>query len=127
MSKEKVFAAAEAYIEKSNQHCLVLTLDDDKAAFEACGERDILRALQDHPDVLEKLEKIFLDAAKKKAPETKLGPDRIPRLLPKLFACPGTKLWKGVAIRRTLFWKLHEHHSYVLLGQFQFGNFCHIL
>ena len=102
MSKEKVFAAAEAYIEGSNQHCVVLALDADKAAFEACGDSDILRALQDHPDVMEKLEKIFLDAAKNKLPETKLEPERIPRLLPKLFACPGSKLWKGVAIRRQL-------------------------
>ena len=99
MSKEKVFAATKAFIEGSNQNCLFLSLNDEKDALEGFGDSDILKALKDHPDVVEKLKDIFIDANKKK---NNLEPEKFPRMLPKLFACPGTKLWKGVAIRRQL-------------------------
>lgn len=102
MSKEKVFAATEAYLRNKNENIIVFTLDDEKLKLEGFGDDVWVKTLQDNPDLMDKLQEVFANAANAANDGTKLVKDRFPRLLPKLFACPGSKAWKGVDIRKQL-------------------------
>ena len=94
MSKEKVFAATEAYLRNKNENIIVFTLDDEQLQLEGFEDAVWVKTLQDNPDVMDKLQEVFVNAATEDG--TKLVKDRFPRLLPKLFA------WKGVEIKKHL-------------------------
>ena len=98
MSKNKLLAASKGVVQKKNEHCLVLTLSQDRTNVEASGDNVWIKAALENPDLFAKLKDALVTAAENLEPEQKLLHERFPKTYPKLFACPGTKKWKGVKI-----------------------------
>ena len=102
MSRKKLFAASKAFVKTRNEHCIVLTLSQDKTTLEASGDEVWIKAALERPDVFEKLRDALCTAAEQIESGGELQHVKFPKTYPKLFACPGTKKWKGVQIRSQL-------------------------
>ena len=101
MSRKKVVSASKAFV-KSKKHCIVLTLSDDKSSLEGFGDESWVEALRETPELYEKLTEVLVAAAGDVLPGTSLSHESFPKKLPKLFAPPGSKQWKGLKIRTQL-------------------------
>ena len=102
MSKKKLLSTAEVTVSKSNVHCLVITMSGDKTHLEGVGDDTWVKALKEEPGLLNKMNEVLLRASRDVVPGTPLRPEHFPEKLGKLFACPGSKQWKGVKIRNQL-------------------------
>jgi hypothetical protein len=102
MFKNKLLSASKTFVNKTNEHCLVLTFDDGRTGLEGAGNDVWVKAMEDNRELFENVRRALQDAAEDLDPEKDLHHEHFPRNLPRLFSNPGTKKWKGVQIRSQL-------------------------
>ena len=105
MSTNKLFRASK----KRDEHCLVIYLNKDKSDVEAIGDNIWIKAAVENEDLFAHLNAALITAADDREPLQALGHKKFPKKYPKLFACPGSKKWKGVRIRSQLSQYLSFH------------------
>ena len=101
MSTNKLFRASKDFVKKSDDHCLVLYLKH--------GDNIWLNAAMENQDLFARLNAALVTAADDREPLQALQHEKFPKKYPKLFACPGSKKWKGVRIRSQLSQYLSFH------------------
>ena len=109
MSRNKVFNSVKSFVRRSEENCLVLTLNSEGSALEGCGDQVWVRAMENNPALFEELKEVLVAAASDADPEENLETETFPKKYPKLFACPGSKQWKGIKIRSQLSKYLQFH------------------
>ena len=102
MSKNKLFIASKRFVNQRNEHCLILTLNQDGSNIEASGDEGWISAALENPEVFEALKASLVNTANNAERAGTLQHSMFPKTYTKLFACPGTKKWKGVQIRAQL-------------------------
>ena len=102
MSRNKLDAASKNFVKKKNEHCIVLTLSPDQSTIEASGDSVWLKAALENPEVGNLLRDALVNAAEAADPDVVLQHEKYPKKYSRLFACPGSKRWKGVQIRSQL-------------------------
>ena len=108
MFKNKLLSSSKTFVNKTNEHFLVLTLDDSRTGLEGAGDDVRVKAMEDNKELFERVRKALKDAAEDLDPEKDLMHEHFPKNFPRLFAKPGTKKWKGVQIRCNLASILHS-------------------
>ena len=101
MSKPIIHTAVDKYVKTKNEHCIVLSLNDDKTDIEGFGDNVWTDVFESESEIVDQL----TNAMKKAVIEKTDGPlstNNYPKQLPRLFALPGSKEWKGVKIRSQL-------------------------
>ena len=111
MSKRKVVNSVKSFVRKSEKNSMFLTLTNDGASLEGCGDQAWVRAMDQNPALFEELKAVLVAAARDVEPDESLVVENFPRKFQKLFACPGSKQWKGVKIRSQLS-KYLEFHGF---------------
>ena len=102
MSKSQVVKASKAFVLKKQENCIVLTLSEDNTSLEGCGDEAWVRAMENNPGLFGELKEVLVAAALDVEPDTRLMHETFPKKFPRLFACPGSKQWKGIKIRSQL-------------------------
>ena len=98
MFKNKLLSSSKTFVNKTNEHCLVLTLDDSRTGLEGAGDDVWVNAMEENKELFEKVRKALKDAAEDLDPAKDLLHEHFPKNFP-MFGKPGTKTWKGVQIR----------------------------
>jgi hypothetical protein len=111
MSKRKVVNTLKSFVRKSETNGMFLTLNNDGTSLEGCGDQVWVRAMDQNPALFEELKVVLVAAARNVDPEDSLMVENFPKKYPKLFACPGSKQWKGKRIRSQLS-KYLEFHGF---------------
>lgn len=102
MNKSKLNKTAEMFVKKTGEHCILLTFNKNGTSLEGVGDDAWVNALGNNPELLEGLTNALVEAEELRDEEKALEPATFPKNLPRLFATPGSKLWKGVKIRSEL-------------------------
>ena len=105
MSTNKLFRASKDFVKQSDEHCLVLYLNNSAV------DNIWIKAAMENEDLFAHLNAALVTAANDKEPLEALQHEKSPKKYPKLFACPGSKKWKGVTIRSQLckYISFHAH------------------
>ena len=81
---------------------MVLTLNKDGTSLEGAGDDTWVSVLREKPELLQSLTTALIEAADLRYFEDALVPAVFPKKLPRLFAVPGSKQWKGIKVRSQL-------------------------
>ena len=102
MNKSKVTNTVKDFVRKTGEHCMVLTLNKDGTSLEGAGDDTWVSVLREKPELLQSLTTALIEAADLRDFEDALVPAVFPKKLPRLFAVPGSKQWKGIKVRSQL-------------------------
>jgi hypothetical protein len=97
MSTNKRFRATKDFVNRSDEHCLVL--NKDKSAVE---DNIWIKAAMENEDLFASLNAALVTAADDREPLQALQHEKFPKKYPKLVSYPGSKKWKGVRTRSQL-------------------------
>lgn len=97
MNSSKLVSAAETLVRDSNEHCLVITISNDR--LQCVGDSSWVRKIKENPELWEMLSTTLATSDDDSLP---LVPKVFPEKLPNLFETPGSELWKGSKIRSQL-------------------------
>ena len=100
MSEKKLVRVSAAVVQ-NKKHCLVITMNDSKTDVDVCGDNVWLKALKDKPELLMSLKEALEEAVENRDIDKPLQYETLTSL-PRLFAVPGSKKWRGVRIRSQL-------------------------
>ena len=99
--KERLISSTRSFVNKKNNHCLLLTLNNDRTGVDIRGDGLWVETFSQNPQLLQNLTRNLLEQANTNE-ERVLNFTTFPTHLTKLFARPNSKKWKGVAIRAQL-------------------------
>ena len=99
MNKNYLYKSSKSFVRKTDENCLVLTLNKEKTGLELCGDNVWVAALRDKPELLQCLDEALTDATNKRNEEEPLEPVVYPEKFPRLFALPGSNKWRSAGIR----------------------------
>ena len=101
MSKRRIVKAVDEYVKSKDETCIVLMLNDDQTKLEGFGDNLWTNVFESQSDIVDQLTDC-MKIALTEISNAHLETQRYPKKMPKLFARPGSKDWKGVKIRSQL-------------------------
>ena len=103
MNISKLKNVTKSFVRANNEHCLVLTLSRDRTGLEAIGASVWVNVLEDKPELLLGLTNALVEASEARDLQNQiLDTGVFPKQLPRLFAVPSSREWKGVKVRSQL-------------------------
>ena len=111
MNSQRIESASKEMV-SDGHHNLVLSLNRNTHQITKCGDNIWMNVLKNHPKLMVQLETALLASICSEEEGTILQFIDNKRKYQKLFACPGTKSWKGVQKIRSQLSKYLEVHGY---------------
>ena len=103
MNISKLKNVTKSFVRAKNEHCLVLTLSSDRTGLEAIGDSVWVNVLEDKPELLLGLTNALVEASEARDLQNQILVTAVfPKQLPRLFAVPSSREWKGVKVRSQL-------------------------
>ena len=103
MDTSKLQSSAKSLVTGKKEHCLLITLSKDGTSLECVGDTKWISRLEADPELWEKLSKTLVEATKEREDDDlPLATGELQKSIPRLFAIPGSKNWKGNKIRSQL-------------------------
>ena len=97
MNVSKLKHVTRSFVRANNEHCLVLSRH--QTGLEAIGDSVWVNVLEDKPELLLSLTNALVEASEARDLQNQLVTGVFPKQLPRLFAVPSSREWKGVKVR----------------------------